>query len=243
SPPRSACTGTPSARPTTSWRASLTAAWAYRLPYRVSSMRWSAPAMSKGERPSRRGSKSASIVRTRLTSVSALPWRRQACVSPTPTIPSSVWTLTMSTSIVSRGPPCEILNGAAKGTRSGIGSILVIFIAHLRSSAAALLPEFAGGQARALPERAQPVPDGVGVDLDPAREGPEAAVDSGHDVLAPDHARIAGDALGHQLGMLDEVGGGVDHPGYQHLALGQVDFLPHLPLVLVPRVGPGDHEG
>src|SRR5262245_27846063 len=86
------------------------------------------PPMSNGERPASRGSNSSLTVRTRLQMSSALPCRRQACVSPMPEIPSSVWTRTMSVSIVSRPAPWEILNGWAKGRRSGIVSISVIFI-------------------------------------------------------------------------------------------------------------------
>src|SRR5438445_3695883 len=62
-----------------------------------------------------------------VTMSSALPCRRQAWVSPMPTIPSSVCTRTMRVSIDSRPAPCEILNGCAKGRRSGIVSISVIF--------------------------------------------------------------------------------------------------------------------
>src|SRR5438132_11836653 len=44
-----------------------------------------------------------------------------------PTMPSSVCTRTIKVSIDSRSAPCEILNGWAKGRRSGIVSISVIF--------------------------------------------------------------------------------------------------------------------
>ena len=47
----------------------------------------------------------------------------------------------------------------------------------------------------------------------------------------------SGDALGDQLGVLDEVRRRVDDAGDQDLALGQLDVLEDLPLVLVARVG------
>src|SRR3989442_2219068 len=85
------------------------------------------PATSNGERPAIKGSKWSFTKLTRLQSSSALPCRRQAWDSPIPTIPSSVCTRTMSVSMVSRSPPCEILNGCAKGRRSGMVSSSVIF--------------------------------------------------------------------------------------------------------------------
>src|SRR5713101_4796336 len=85
------------------------------------------PATSNGERPVIIGSKWSLTVWTRLQSNSALPCRRHAWVSPILTIPSSVCTRTMSVSIASRSPPCEILNGCAKGRRSGMVSSSVIF--------------------------------------------------------------------------------------------------------------------
>src|SRR6185503_17671826 len=85
------------------------------------------PPMSNGERPASRGSNSSLTVRTRFQMSSALPCRRQAWVSPMPEMPSSVWTRTISVSIVSRPAPCEILNGWAKGRRRGMVSISVIF--------------------------------------------------------------------------------------------------------------------
>ena len=71
----------------------------------------------------------------------------------------------------------------------------------------------------------------------------EAAVGAGDDVLAADQLGEPHDALGDQLGMLDDVGGVADDAGDQHRALRQLDVLPHLPLVLVARVGPLEHEG
>src|SRR2546428_8302671 len=85
------------------------------------------PPTSNGERPVIIGSKWSLTVWTRLQSNSALPCRRHAWVSPIPTIPSSVCTRTMSVSMASRSPPGEILNGCAKGRRSGMVSSSVIF--------------------------------------------------------------------------------------------------------------------
>src|SRR6185369_10302339 len=103
-------------------------------------------------------------------------------------------------------------------------------------------PQRVGGEPRALDQRAQLVPDDVGVDLDPTGEGAEAAVAARDDVLTTDHVGVALDALGDQVRMLDEVGGGVDDAGDEDLAGREVDALPHLPLVPVPGVGAGNHE-
>ena len=43
--------------------------------------------------------------------------------------------------------------------------------------------------------------------------------------------------------MLHHVGGVADDTGDQHLAGGQLDVAPHLPLVLVARIGALDHIG
>ena len=70
-----------------------------------------------------------------------------------------------------------------------------------RSSAAAAGPEPRGRDARACGERFQLRPRNLRV----ADAGPEAAVGASHHVLAPDEVCVANEALGHQLGMLDEV--------------------------------------
>ena len=71
----------------------------------------------------------------------------------------------------------------------------------------------------------------------------EAAVGPGDDVLAPDQPRQPHDALRHQLGMLDHIGGVADHAGNEHLARRQLRGLPHPPFVLVARIGAFDDIG
>ena len=46
----------------------------------------------------------------------------------------------------------------------------------------------------------------------------------------------AEDALGDQLRMLDDVGGMADDARQDQLVVGQLDVLPHLPLVLVADI-------
>src|SRR5262245_41789636 len=76
-----------------------------------------------------------------------------------------------------------------------------------RTRALASSPQLLRRQPGALGERGELHPHDLGIDLQPAGEGAEAAVDAGDDVLATDHARILHDAVRHQLGMLDEVRG------------------------------------
>ena len=75
------------------------------------------------------------------------------------------------------------------------------------------------------------------MDLAGRGEAGEAAIGAGDDVLLPDRTGKAADALGDQLGMLDDVRGMGDDPGNERLALGQFDALPNPPFVLVARVG------
>ena len=51
------------------------------------------------------------------------------------------------------------------------------------------------------------------------------------------------DALGDQFGMLDHIGGVADDAGNEHLALRQLDVFPHLPFMLVARIGAFDDIG
>jgi hypothetical protein len=71
----------------------------------------------------------------------------------------------------------------------------------------------------------------------------EPAVGARHDPVPADELRQAHDALRHELGMLDHVGGVADHPRREHLALGQSHALPHAPFVLVARVRALDEIG
>src|SRR5262249_50504224 len=59
-----------------------------------------------------------------------------------------------------------------------------------------LCPELRGGAACAFGERLQLHPHDLGVDLNPACKGAEAAIDAGDDVLAADHIGEIQDAVG-----------------------------------------------
>ena len=96
----------------------------------------------------------------------------------------------------------------------------------------ALPPQPLRREPRALDQRAELGPGDLGV-----HAAAEAAVGAGDDVLAADRAGEAHDALGDELRVLDQVGGVADHAGHQHLAVRQLDVLPHLPFVLVAHVG------
>ena len=65
----------------------------------------------------------------------------------------------------------------------------------------------------------------------------QAAVGGGHDPLGVDEAGEALDAVGHQLGVLQDVGDVGDDAGDEVLFAGQLDVLPDPPLVLVAGVG------
>src|SRR5579884_3877553 len=68
-------------------------------------------------------------------------------------------------------------------------------------------------------------------------EGSEAAVGSGHQVLAADQTRVPDQPLSHELRMLDVVGGRVKDAWDDDLALWELDLLEYVPFVLVARVG------
>src|SRR5258708_30478382 len=81
--------------------------------------------------------------------------------------------------------------------------------------------------------------------MDAAVERPlrEAAIGSGDHILAAQSLRVADDALGNELGWLDDVGGVADDAWDQHFALWQFNVLPDLPLMFVARIGPFDQKG
>src|SRR5579862_3325993 len=67
--------------------------------------------------------------------------------------------------------------------------------------------------------------------------GAEPAIGAGQHVLAADETGIAHQPLGHQIGVLDEVGAVADNAGNEDRAVGQLDLLEDAPFVLVARVG------
>src|SRR5579883_1582087 len=70
----------------------------------------------------------------------------------------------------------------------------------------------------------------------------KTAIGSSNQVLASDESGQSRDTLGHQLRMLHDIGGVADHARDKHLAGGQLHLAPHLPFVLVARIGTLDHE-
>ena len=64
----------------------------------------------------------------------------------------------------------------------------------------------------------------------------EAAIGAGDDVLAPYHPGEVEDAVGDDLGVLDDVGGVADDARDEDFSVGQLDVSPDFPLVLVPDV-------
>src|SRR5712691_6851497 len=74
-------------------------------------------------------------------------------------------------------------------------------------------PELVAGSPRALGQGPRLGPRDAPAHRVVVREGAEPAVGSGDDVLPAHRARGARDPVRHQLGMLDEVGRGVDDAG------------------------------
>ena len=89
----------------------------------------------------------------------------------------------------------------------------------------------------ALGETFQLRPHNRTVDAAGERALRESAICAGHHAVTADDVGIAQQPLGHELGMLDDVGRMCDEPRHQHLACGQRHVLPHLPFVLVARIG------
>src|SRR3954468_9586715 len=71
----------------------------------------------------------------------------------------------------------------------------------------------------------------------------KAAIGPCHDVLAPKHACKSLDALRYQLRMFHNIGGVADDARNQYASGWQLDVLPDLPFMLVPRIGRLDHIG
>src|SRR3974377_934663 len=71
----------------------------------------------------------------------------------------------------------------------------------------------------------------------------EAAIGSGHDILAAHELGEANDALGDQLGMFDNIAGVGNHARTQHLARSNLYALEQVVLVLVTRIRRLEAEG
>jgi hypothetical protein len=94
-----------------------------------------------------------------------------------------------------------------------------------------LRPQFVGREPGAGDERFELGPDELRMN-----SAAEAAIRAGNDVLAPRDPGEIEDAVGDDLGMLDDVGGVADDTRNQDLPFGQLDIPPDLPLVLVTDV-------
>src|SRR5262245_7575638 len=103
-------------------------------------------------------------------------------------------------------------------------------------------PKLLARQPCPLGEGSKLCPHHVGIDCRLADPGAVAAVGAGDDVLAPDQPSVASDALGDQVGMLDEVRFGFDHARDQHFSLGQLHPLEQGPFVRMARVGGLERE-
>src|SRR4030095_8240031 len=94
-----------------------------------------------------------------------------------------------------------------------------------------LLPKLPPGDRGPVRERLQLRPRELRVDA-----AAEPTVGAGNDRIASDEASEAADAIGDELGMLDDVGGVADDAGDEDLAGRQLDVFPDSPLVLVAHV-------
>src|SRR5687767_10253314 len=97
----------------------------------------------------------------------------------------------------------------------------------------ALPPQLLRRESRTLGHRLELRPDDRGM----ADTLAESTVRTGDNVLTTDDSRVADQALGDQLRVLDEVAEVADYARNQQLPLGQLHVLPDPPLVLVARVG------
>src|SRR5262249_41880838 len=71
---------------------------------------------------------------------------------------------------------------------------------------------------------------------------PQSAIGTRNHVLAADQLRIAYQALGDQLRVLDEVAEMSHHAGHQHLAIRELPLFPDSPLMFMTRVRGLDRE-
>ena len=89
---------------------------------------------------------------------------------------------------------------------------------------------------RALHQRRELQPRRFGMAWVKANEGSEAAVGAGDDALLADDIGESLKPFRDQLGMLDTIGLGVDHPDDKRLVIRQLHVLPNGPLVFVARI-------
>src|SRR5262245_6709784 len=123
---------------------------------------------------------------------------------------------------------------AASASSVITGKLVVLLIG---SGPVGVLPELPRRAARALGHAGELRPGDVGIDGGLADPRAEAAIGPGHHVLAADQPRVAADALGDQVRVLDEVGRGVEHARDEDLARGELHALEQPPLGRLPWIG------
>src|SRR5262245_50997155 len=129
---------------------------------------------------------------------------------------------------------CPMRRWSAASASSVITGKLVCLL--IESGPVGVLPELPRRAARPLGHAGELRPGDVGIDGGLADPRAEAAIGPGADVLAAAQPRVAADALGNQVRVLDEVGRGVEHARDEDLAGGQLHPLEEPPLVRVPRI-------
>src|SRR3989475_7827009 len=147
--------------------------------------------------------------------------RRKVVVLPQPLGPSSVKSSPRSTS-----------SDAPSRARTAPKTLVTPSRRRTITAPRSALPELSRRQSRAFHERLELRPR----DLRMADTRSETAVRPRDHVLAPDEPHVLHEALGDELGVLDEVAGVADDAGNEDLAGGELDVFPHPPLVIVARV-------
>src|SRR3989454_4345082 len=177
-----------------------------------------------GATKTRRGTEATTRPRSAISPASGCSspaTRRRVVVLPQPLGPSSVKSSPRSTSSEAPSRACT----APK-------TLVTPSMRRTVTAPPSALPELSRRQARAFHERLELRPR----DLRMADARPEAAVRPRHHVLAPDDPRVLHEALGHELGVLDEIAGVADDAGDEDLAGGELDVFPHAPLAGGARV-------
>src|SRR2546425_9462708 len=141
--------------------------------------------------------------------------RRKVVVLPQPLGPSSVKISPRSTS-----------SDAPSRARTAPKTLVTPSRRRTITAPRSALPELSRRQSRAFHERLELRPR----DLRMADARSETAVRPRDHVLAPDEPRVLHEALGDELGVLDEVAGVADDAGNEDLAGGKPDGFPHPPL-------------
>src|SRR3989442_4737491 len=177
-----------------------------------------------GAKTPRRGTEATTRPRSAISPASGCSspaTRRKVVVLPQPLGPSSVKISPRSTS-----------SDAPSRARTAPKTLVTPSRRRTITAPRSALPELSRRQSRAFHERLELRPR----DLRMADTRSETAVRPRDHVLAPDEPRVLHEALGDELGVLDEVAGVADDAGNEDLAGGELDVFPHPPLVVVTRV-------